>query len=432
MKFKHFRLLPALFLVLTSTALARTAWYVNGVSGNDSNNCLTSTTACKTVGHAISLAASGDSIFIAASTYYAHVTININLNILGSGASTTILYGGGVRPHGPVSGPVVTVSAGATVSLSNLTVTGGYTSSAGAGIHNKGTLTITNSTISTNEVYALSPWGGGISNSGMLIINNSTITGNRVRATYITENTPGGGGGILNTGRLTINNSTLSFNASGVNDASGGGIYNRGTAKINNSTLSGNGAGGLLIASGGGISNTGTLTINNSTLSGNSAHAQNGTASGGGISNGGTLKINNSTLGGNGAVGTTSVGGGISGYQGTAILKNSIVANSSAGGNCQGIVTSKGYNLSSDTTCSFSGPGDRNNINPMLGPLQNNGGPSQTMALTSGSSAIDAGNPAGCTDDLGHLLQTDQRGMLRPDKEDSGGCDMGAYELQND
>jgi hypothetical protein len=91
-----------------------------------------------------------------------------------------------------------------------------------------------------------------------------------------------------------------------------------------------------------------------------------------------------------------------------------------------------GYNLSSDNTCNLTGPGDLNNANPELGPLQNNGGTTQTMALPSGSPAIDAGNPSGCTDGKGHLLTTDQRGMPRPDKEDTGGCDMGAYESQSD
>jgi len=95
-------------------------------------------------------------------------------------------------------------------------------------------------------------------------------------------------------------------------------------------------------------------------------------------------------------------------------------------------VTSNGYNLSSDGTCNFYGPGDMNNTNPLLGPLQNNGGPTQTIALPSGSPAIDAGNPAGCTDGSGHLLATDQRGQPRPDKEDTGGCDIGAYESQTD
>ena len=116
---------------------------------------------------------------------------------------------------------------------------------------------------------------------------------------------------------------------------------------------------------------------------------------------------------------------------GTATLQNTIVANNSAG-NCFNSVTSNGYNLSSDGSCDFDGPGDLNNTNPMLGPLQNNGGPTQTMALLPGSPAIDAGNPTGCTDNLGHLLKTDQRGDPRPNIEDTGGCDMGAYERQSD
>jgi len=95
-------------------------------------------------------------------------------------------------------------------------------------------------------------------------------------------------------------------------------------------------------------------------------------------------------------------------------------------------MTSDGYNLSSDSTCNFSNTGDLNNTDPLLGPLQNNGGPTETMALLRGSPAIDAGNPIGCTDNLDHLLTTDQRGMPRPDHEDTSGCDMGAYERQGD
>jgi len=66
----------------------------------------------------------------------------------------------------------------------------------------------------------------------------------------------------------------------------------------------------------------------------------------------------------------------------------------------------------------------------MLGPLQNNGGPTQTQALLPGSPAVDAGNPNGCTDGSGNLLKTDQRGAPRPDPEDTGGCDIGAFEKQ--
>jgi len=171
---------------------------------------------------------------------------------------------------------------------------------------------------------------------------------------------------------------------------------------------------------GGGIDSGGTATINNSTISGNTARY----GSGGGIDSGGTATINNSTISGN----TAQYASGI---YGTATIQNSIVANNS-GGNCSGTLTSKGYNLSGDNTCNFNNIGDLNNTDPMLGPLQNNGGPTQTMALSSGSPAIDAGRPSGCTDGQGHLLTTDQRGKPRHDTEDSGGCDMGAYERQSD
>jgi hypothetical protein len=202
--------------------------------------------------------------------------------------------------------------------------------------------------------------------------------------------------------RSTINNSTISSNKAFVYDkgAYGGGISNSGTLTINNTTLQGNGAQGGLFCSGG---------------------------FGGGIYNDsvGTLVVNNSTVSENGAL----FAGGIFINGGTATLQNSILENS---GNCSGKISSNGYNLSSDDTCNFRNPGDLNNTDPILGPLQNNGGPTQTMALLPGSPAIDTGNPSGCTDGNAHLLKTDQRGRPRPDKEDTGGCDMGAYESQRD
>ena len=111
-------------------------------------------------------------------------------------------------------------------------------------------------------------------------------------------------------------------------------------------------------------------------------------------------------------------------------LQNSVIANN-FDSNCTG-VTSNGYNLSSDDSCNFNRSGGMDNTDPLLGPLQNNGGPTFTQALLPGSPAIDAGNPSGCTDSQGHVLKTDQRGMPRPDKDDSGGCDMGAYERQSE
>ena len=289
--------LLAVFLALVPIAVASNTWYVDRVHGSDNNNCKTPQAACKTIRHAISLASSGDSIMVAAASYTENLTIGLSLRLVGSGASTTILDGGGVNT-------VVTISnASAHVSLSKLTIQNGV--------------------------------------------------------------------------------------ASGY----GGGIYNPGTLTINNSTLSGNGA----FYGGGGIYNPGTLTISNSTISGNSA---------------------------------STAGGGIWG-PGTATLQNSVVANNS-GGNCRGTMTSDGYNLSSDGTCNFNNSGDLNNTDPKLGQLGNYGGPTQTIPLLSGSPAIDAGNPSGCTDGKGNLLKTDQRGKPRPDKEDTGGCDMGAFERQKD
>jgi hypothetical protein len=382
MRHNHARLLLLALGLLSSVAWASTTWYVNGVSGSDSNNCLSALTACKTIRHAVSLAVSGDSIRVAAATYEESLTISASLRIVGFNANTTIIDGGGAHR-------VVSISTGAAVTLSNLTVRNGSARN-----------------------------GGGIYNSGTLTVLDTIISGNLAT--------------IPCTPPVCIVGGT----------AAGGGIYNRGTLTINKSTLTGNLSDALCrepcLVKGGGISNSGTLTIINSTLSQNETSAicdlSACSSLGGGINNNGALRISNSTFSGNSAVALNSghaQGGGINNV-GAATLQNSIVANSGSGGNCAGPITSSGYNLSSDNTCNFNKSGDLNNTDPQLGILQNNGGPTQTMALPSGSPAIDAGNPSGCTDGLGHLLKTDQRGKPRPDTEDTSGCDIGAYERQSD
>jgi hypothetical protein len=392
-------LLTAMAAPLSLAAVA-TTWYVNGVTGNNSNNCLSTTTACKTIGHAISLAHSGDSIRVAAATYYENPTIRISLNIIGAGAIKTIIDGRSVKT-------VVTIfSTGANVMLSNLTIRSGVGVS-GGGIYNSGQLTITGSTVSGNSVFhgSGSALGGGLYNSGTVTINRSTFN-NNAAATGSCTDCGAFGGGIYNSGTLTVNNSTFSGNSAVTNCSThcfiyGGGIDSDGMFKINNSTFSGNKLRFMLLCrfvclgNGAAISGTGSGTISNSTIAGNSA-----------------LYL--------GGVGSN-----------VATLQNTIMADNS-GGNCGTVrVTSKGYNLSSDGTCALTGPGDMNNTDPMLGPLQGNGGPTQTMELLPGSPAIDAGNPSGCTDSDGNLLKTDQRGMPRPDEEDNGGCDIGAYESQS-
>ena len=404
MKLKALLFFAALIL-FAPAVLASTTWYANGGTGSDSHNCLSPTTACKTIGHAISLASSGDTIMVAASTYTENLTIGISLSIAGSGAATTIVDGGGTYT-------VIAISnSGAQVTLSKLTIRHG-TSQFGGGIHNSGKLTINNSILSgnksSNSCTNLCPSSGGgiFNNGGTLAINNSTLTENTASISCTGQCHSQGGGIFNNGGTLAIINSTLSTNIASAScpfrgafcTGDGGGIFNYGGAlMISRSTINGNSAN-----AGGGIdNNSGTLTISDSTFYGNSANFNRGNAFGGGIVSG-AATISNSTFGGNSAQGSLgSFGGGI---YGDVTLQNSIVAHSPAGGNCAGQITSHGYNLSSDGTCNFNAHGDLNNHDPLLGPLQNNGGPTHTMALLPGSPAIDGGNPSGCTDGQGHLL----------------------------
>jgi len=386
----------ALFAAVPA-ALASSKWYVDGVHGSDNNNCKSRQHACKTISNALSLTLPGDSIFVASATYHETLFIYFNLQIIGSGAKTTIVDGGGVNSQVVVVGSEPKVP----VTLSRMTFRNGAGQEDGGGIYNCfGTLTVTDSIITGNRITS----GNGSFGYGAGIYNCPSST-------------------------LTLINTTVSNNSALI----GGAICNGGTLTIMDSTISGNVA---RQHEGGGIANYGTLTITNSTLTENIARSSLLGSLAGGILNGGlfqssgTLAINNSTLSGNVARG--GKGSGIFNVKGsTVVLQNSIVANNT-GGNCGGTLTSDGYNLSSDGTCDFDRAGDLNDTDPQLGTLGNHGGPTQTIPLLSGSPAIDSGNPGGCTDGRGHLLKTDQRGKPRPDREDSGGCDRGAYERQKD
>ena len=230
-----------------------------------------------------------------------------------------------------------------------------------------------------------------------------------------------------------MHNSTFSDNSA---DFGGGGIaYSGGTGTVHNSTFSGNsavpssedqsGGGGILIFA---VIEGTTLTVHNSTFNGNSADT------GGGIRNmGGTLTVTHSTLSGNNATEGGSIynsnnvvddpeGGGVE-LIGTLTLANTILANSSNGGDCVndgGTLTPAGVNLIEDGSCGASAdPTHFRTGDPQLGPLADNGGPTQTMALLVGSPAIDAAEDSLCPD-------TDQRGVARPH---GAACDLGAYEL---
>ena len=204
----------------------------------------------------------------------------------------------------------------------------------------------------------------------------------------------------------------------------GGGIYNDGQLTMNGCTVSGNSA----IQYGGGIYNNGEMWLTNCTISGNSL-TRDGDCSGAGIYNIDTMNLLNCTI----AYNSTSsyfnaLGGGFAeNVPAISTFKNTIVANNTAGNSSynNGYIepfvahTSQGYNLSSDNSCGFNQPTDLVNTDPLLGPQQNNGGPTFTHALLHGSPAIDAANNTGAP-------ATDQRGTPRPQGTT---CDIGAYEL---
>jgi len=287
-----------------------------------------------------------------------------------------------------------------TATIADCSLTNNYTGDIGGAIFIDGygggaMLTVLNSTITSNTAGSTENGGNGAgiySTADTLTIINSTISNNTA---WIGNDFFGGyGGGIVTGGKGTveISNSTISGNQAGVD---GGGLSISGIATITNSTISGNTAGLFSpvgpIGSGGGISNFATLTIINSTISGNNAHGSTfkGGGQGGGIYNGGSANIGNSTLSANQA----DVHGG-SLYGGTFDIGNSIL-NGGGPENIYGAsVTSQGYNVCSDNGSGFlNGPGDQIDTDPMLGPLQDNGGPTFTHELLKGSPAIDAGDP---------------------------------------
>ncbi|MBI5655915.1 MAG: hypothetical protein HZC44_03430 [Geobacter sp.] len=238
-----------------------------------------------------------------------------------------------------------------------------------------------------------------VSAGSTLILQYLTLTGG------IADN----GGALLADSGTTTTITGCVFSANTAT-ASGGAILSGGAMTVSDTLLSGNSA-----VYGGAISSSGTLALTNVTLAGNSA------SSGGGLYNavGGTATLLNATIAGNSA----AVRGGGAENAGTLTFKNSIIADNSAptGPEIYGSVTSQGYNLIRVTTDAVIGGDTTGNItgqNPLLGTLANNGGPSFTMALLSGSPAIGAGTCTGAP-------TADQRGMARPQNVT---CDMGAYE----
>ena len=289
---------------------------------------------------------------------------------------------------GDGDGNVLSVPGGVTAELRGFTVTGGgWGRSRGRGIESRGTLTIRGCVISGNE---------------------ASVTGGDVD----------GGGGIRNAGQMTIIDTTIAENQ--VSHGQGGGIYNRPSA---------------------------TLTLVNSTVSHNLAGVDNGGSLGGGIWNEGELTIVNSTVSEN-SIGSCcggivygdeiySPGADVADKQyrlwgpptgkrrrGRDRCFDAEIANTLIDGDCEiDSTVSGGYNIQSPgDTCGFNHETDQVNVSAddlKLGPLADNGGPTQTHALGGGSVAIDRIPEADCE------VETDQRGLPRDSM-----CDVGSVEVQ--
>ena len=303
-----------------------------------------------------------------------------SLQIIGAGADKTFIDAVGLDRVLDILGWDTTVFlSGVTIINGNLPAGLTYDQKGGGGIRNWASLFLYNIVLSNNNVFgAMSDdAGGGLLNKGICFITDSTIHNN-----YAKE-----GGGIFNDSysTLQVSSSTIEGNFS----QAGGGLMNYGSGNLINTTLSNNSANGENYLHGGAIQNWEQLQIIQCTIAENSA-----IGGGGGISNDGTVSMVNTIVAGN------------------------------VGGNCHLAVdiVSQGHNLDSDNTCGLTTlQTDLRNIDPQLGPLQNNGGLTKTCALNPGSPAIDAGK---------YLMNitADQRGISRPQRK---AFDIGAFEAVN-
>jgi hypothetical protein len=349
------------------------------------------------------------------------------------------------------------ITGSPTVAISGLTIVDGSASGSGGAISVDGTLTISQCIISDNTASAS---GGGIfSNSGNLSIADSTLrtdhalngdggavrtngtsnTVTLVRVSFLANDSSsgdGGGGAVTVSGTLSITDCSFVGNsAQHANGNERGGAIWAGNMTISGSTFTGNTAGGFNAGTtggyGGAIHADGTTSISNCTITGNTETGSSNFSGGGGLCIGfATTTITSCTITDN-TDNSGYGGGGITNLFGYGVtLRNTIVAGNTStnGPDIRGNVSSTDSvnNLIGIATSSYSGPGNgvQGNqvgsstapIDPKLGPLQDNGGPTETRALLIGSPALNAG-------DSNQLGVGDQRGVVR-----SGGVNIGAYQ----
>lgn len=367
-------------------------------------------------------------------------TVAINDVTLANHTSTALVNEGNLTVSASVFRDNVAAQGGAIVngSTGNLTVLNSQifnnqSASIGGGIYNDGRLAIANTQIVNNQAQAdgggiystatssaalqattiqgniANNDGGGIYTNGILSVADSAIVNNRANG--------GNGGGLLNRGLASITTTTVDGNQANDN---GGGIDNRGTLNLSRSTMSNNlsNINGGSAGNGGGLFNQDTATLTNSTISSNRAIA----GRGGGVFSLGKLTLSSTTI----TLNTADIEGGGIYTLTTADIRNTIAAGNSSftGPDVVGNFAATGPNLIGiqDGSTGFQPSflvGTRNSpVNPQLGPLADNGGPTKTHLLLPGSRAIDTGDNQAAT-------ALDQRGFARIV---NGVLDLGAIE----
>lgn len=350
-------------------------------SGTDAGNCANPAAPCRTIQYAHNQASNGDTVQLAAGVYTENVTLSKSITLQGAGAASTIIDGGRQErvikiDYAPVTNVVVR----------NVTLRNGK--------------------------------GGILSGSGPLTIRDSVIRNNQGDpASGVNRD----GGGVYGFGPVTIVNTSIYSNTA----LYGGGIYARAPVTITQSAIydnTGEWGGGVTLA----MASGDPARIVNSTVSRNTT--QFGV---GGVYNetpNSVLTLRHTAVVFNRSTDTQSPGLG-AGANMTVRMEHSIVANNSgpAGSvQCAGVANyqSLGYNVASDSSCRLTAAGDWPSVNPQLGPLRDNGGPTWTHAIGLGSPALDAGNNATC-------LTVDQRSRPRPADGNGNGvavCDIGPFE----
>ncbi len=349
-------------------------------------------------------------------------------------AGTLAMNGGSVSyNHAVNAGGGLVVSSGHLILTATEVIGNKSVNAHGGGFWNDaGSVSLTNAIINNNQAKSN---GGGIQNSsGVLMmhggqVEHNTATGLAASSggalfnidgqatftqTVIADNTSVSGGGIRNLNATAILRITQGEIVSNTATTGNGGalLINKGEAYFTQTTLANNQAG----STGGAIrSNNSVVVLINSTISNNSA-----TGGGALYTTAGPVTLSNTTVTGNTGDAIAQLGAG------PIYVSNIIIANTIAGNDCSnGLnLVSNGHNLASDSSCTnLTATGDRINTDPLLGPLQDNGGPTLTHALLAGSAAIDAGDNAVCA--ASPVNNVDQRGVVRPQ---GTGCDIGAVE----